>query len=107
MIKIIQIDIATKVSMLSSHLAIPCKGHLECALYMMTYLSKKHNPWLVFDPTYPYISWDAFKHHYWEEFYGPMTKAIPPDAPNPLGKEVNIHMFIDGNHAGGKSNCRS
>ena len=60
MVEIGQIDIATEVSMLSSHLAMSCKGYLECALHMMSYLSKKHNSWLVFDPTYPDISWDDF-----------------------------------------------
>ena len=43
MVEIGWIDIVTEVSMLSSHLAMPCKGHLECALHMMSYLSKEHN----------------------------------------------------------------
>jgi hypothetical protein len=37
------IDIATKVSLLSSHLVYPRKGHLKTALHMMSYLSHKHN----------------------------------------------------------------
>ena len=37
------IDIATEVSMLSSYLACPCKGHLENALHVMGYLRLKHN----------------------------------------------------------------
>ena len=107
MVEIGRIDIATEVSMLSSHLAMPRKGHLECALHTMSYLSKKHNSRLVFDPTYPDISWSDFKHHDWEEFYGPVTEAIPPDAPKPLGKEIDIRMFVDSDHAGDKTNCRS
>jgi hypothetical protein len=37
------IDIATRVSMLSSYLACPHKGHLENALHVMGYLRLKHN----------------------------------------------------------------
>jgi hypothetical protein len=36
-------DIANEVSLLSSHLAYPCKGHLKTALHMMSCLSHKHN----------------------------------------------------------------
>ena len=93
--------------MLSSHLAMQCKGHLECALHTMSYLSKKHNSRLVFDPTYPDIFWDAIKHHDWEEFYGPMTEMISPNVPKSLGKKVDIQMFVDSNHASNKSNHRS
>jgi hypothetical protein len=32
------IDIATKISMLSSYLACPCEGHLENALHVIRYL---------------------------------------------------------------------
>ncbi len=39
------INIANKVSLLFSYLAYPCKGHLETALHIMTYLSQSiiHN----------------------------------------------------------------
>jgi hypothetical protein len=53
MVELGRIDIATEVSLLSSHLAYPCEGHLETALHIMSYLSQKHNTRLIFDPTYP------------------------------------------------------
>ncbi len=53
MVELGRIDIATKVSLLSSHLAYSCEGHLETALHIMTYLRQKHNTRLIFDPTYP------------------------------------------------------
>jgi hypothetical protein len=37
------IDIATKISMLSSYLACPHEGHLENTLHVMGYLQLKHN----------------------------------------------------------------
>jgi hypothetical protein len=54
------IDIATEVSLLSSHLAYPREGHLETAIHIMSYLSKKHNTQLIFDPTYPKIDMGQF-----------------------------------------------
>ena len=54
------IDIATEVSLLSSHLAFPREGHLETALHIMSYLSQKHNTRLIFDPTYPKIDMAQF-----------------------------------------------
>jgi hypothetical protein len=38
MVELGRIDIATKVSMLSSYLSCPCEGHLENALHVMGYL---------------------------------------------------------------------
>ncbi len=41
------IDIATEVSLLSSHLTFPREGHLETALRIMSYQSLKHNTRLL------------------------------------------------------------
>ena len=34
-------------------------------------------------------------------------KAIPPNMPKPLGKEVDLHMFVDSNHTGDKQTRKS
>jgi len=49
----------------------------------------------VFDPTYPEIDWSMF------------AEAIPPNAPVPRGKEVEIRMFVDSDHAGDQLVIRS
>ncbi len=85
-----RVDIATKVSMLSSYLAYPREGHLEAAIHMMGYLQLKHNTRLVFDPTYPDIDLDPFPTFDWTNFYGDVMEAIPTDMPKPLGKEVDL-----------------
>ena len=103
MVEIGRVDIATEVSILSSHLAYPREGHFECALHMMAYLKAKHNSRLFFDPSYltiDHASFDAGAE--WKEFYGDVTKAIPPNAPTPRGKEVDIRMWCDSDHAGDK-----
>jgi hypothetical protein len=50
-----RVDITTKVSMLSSHLALPREAHLVGAFHVFAYLEKKHNARMVFDPTYQNI----------------------------------------------------
>jgi hypothetical protein len=100
MVELGRINIAAEVSMLSSYLACPCKGHLENALHVMGYLRLKHNSRLIFDPTYPDIDQTAFPSFEWMEFYSNVEGAIPPNMPTPLGKDVDLHMMVDSDHAG-------
>ena len=41
-----------------------------------------------------------FKECDWKQFYGDVTEAIPPNAPEPRGKDVDLRMFVDSDHAG-------
>ncbi len=100
MVELGRIDIATEVSLLSSHLAYPCKGHLETALHIMSYLSQKHNTRLIFDLTYPKIDMGQFPQYNWTEFYSNVEEAIPVDMPKPLGKDLEVCMMCDNDHAG-------
>ncbi len=59
------------------------------------------------DLTYPYINDDHFSVMDWKEFYGNGKELILPNAPKPLGKPVDVCMFIDSNHAGDKQTRRS
>jgi hypothetical protein len=33
------------------------------------------------------------------EFYGNVEEAIPPDMPPPLGKDIDLRMMVDSDHA--------
>ena len=44
-------DICVEVSMMSSHLDLPCQGHMEELHHMFAYIKKHHNAEIVFDPT--------------------------------------------------------
>ena len=35
-----------------------------------------------------------------------MKEALPPNAPKPLGKVVELRMFVDSDHAGDKATRR-
>jgi hypothetical protein len=107
MVELGRIDIATEVSLLSSHLVYPCRGHLETALHIMSYLSQKHNTRLIFDLTYPKIDMEQFPQYSWTKFYGDVEEAIPVDMPETLGKDVDVRMMCDSDYAGDKRTRRS
>ncbi len=73
----------------------------------MSYLSHKHNTRLFFDPTHPKIDMEQFSQFNWAEFYGDVEVAIPVDMPEPLGKDVDVRMMCDSDHAGDKRTRRS
>lgn len=107
MVELGRVDIITEVSILASQMALPREGHLDALFHVFSYLRKRHNSRLVFDPTYPEIDGNQFIEHDWKHFYGNVCEAIPPDMPKPKGKEVDIRMFVDSDHAGDTSNRRS
>ena len=76
--------------------------------HMMGYLKWKHNSRLFFDPTYLDIDFDAFNDGAeWKEFYGDVTEAISPNAPDPRVKYADLRMWVDSDHAGYKMTRRS
>ena len=96
------IDIITEVSALSSHLALPCKGHLEAVFHVFAYLEHWHNAQIVYDPNYPNVDLTVFKQCNWKEFYGHVEEALPLNAPEPRGCDIDLCMFVDSDHAGDK-----
>ena len=93
--------------MLASQLAIPREGHMDAVLHIFGYLRQKYNSRLALDPTYPNIDMSDFKECDWKQFYGEAKEAIPPNAPESRGKDVDLRMFIDSDHAGDKVTRRS
>ena len=102
-----RVDIITEVSTLASQMAMPREGHLEAIFHVFAYLNIKHNSRLVLDPAYPVIPQNTFHTHEWTNFYGNIKEAIPPDAPEPQGKEVDLRMYVDSDHAGDPKMRRS
>ena len=107
MIGLGQIEMIAEVSALSYFLAIPRRGHLETLFHIFAYLDSKHNARMVFTPTYPDIDMSNFKTYNWKELYGSATEALPPDAPIPLGKKVDLRQYVDSDHAGDKATRQS
>jgi hypothetical protein len=107
MVELGRVDIITEVSVLASHMAMPREGHLDAVFHVYAYLKRKHNARIVFDPSYPNIDKKAFKIQDWTSFYGNVNEAIPPDMPEPLGKDVDLRLYVDSDHAGDKLVRRS
>ncbi len=100
-------DMITEVSLLASHLALPREGHLEAVFHIYAYLKAKQNARMIFDPTYPTIDMNHFIEHDWKDFYGDVKEAIPPNMPKPRGKEVDLRLFVDSDHANEQRTRRS
>eukprot|EP00956_Cyclotella_meneghiniana_P027178 scaffold60433_cov44-Cyclotella_meneghiniana.AAC.4 len=107
MCEIGRLDICTETSMLSSYSAMPREGHLKAALHIFAYLRAHPNTRLVFDAKEPSFAKGQFLKCNWGPEYGDVKEAIPPDMPEPLGKEIVLRMFVDSDHAGDKSSRRS
>ena len=35
----------------------------------------------------------------WTDFYGDISEVVPNNAPEPRGKEIKLHMFVNSDHA--------
>ena len=53
----------------------------------------------MYDPSYPEIDHNVFKKWDWSEFYRDAKEAVPMNAAEPWGKDVDICMFVDSDHA--------
>jgi hypothetical protein len=61
----------------------------------------------VFDPTYPAVDMGTFIKTDWKSMYGDVKEMIPSDAPVARGKEVDLRLFVDSDHAGEQFTRRS
>jgi hypothetical protein len=95
-----RIDIITEVSMLSIYLCLPREGHPEAVFHVLAYLGLHHNTRVLFDPTYPAVDMSIFIKTDWKSMYGDVKEMIPSDAPVSRGKDVDLRLFVDSDHAG-------
>jgi hypothetical protein len=102
-----RIDMITEVSMVSTYLCLPREGHLEAVLNVFAYPALHHNARVVFDPTYPDVDMGTFIKTDWKSIYDDVREMIPSDAPAFRGKEVDMLLFVDSDHAGEQFTRRS
>jgi hypothetical protein len=94
-------DICVEVSMMSSYLVLPRRGHLEQVLHIFAHLRKHHNAEMVFDPTEPEIDEEKFARQDWSHtVYSDQKEELPPDMPTPRGRAFKIRVYVDSDHAG-------
>ena len=88
--------------MMSSHLAMPRKGHLDQVLHIFAYLRKYHNTELVYDPSDSVVEQDVFERRDWasSEFRSVQGKEeIPSNMPEPRGLGCIMRAKVDADHA--------
>ena len=95
----------TKMSLLSFHIVLTSGGQLDAAVHVMVHVVQRYNSILVYDLLYSKIDHSVFKKCDWSEFYRDVKEAKPMNVPEHLVKEVDIHMFVDGDYAGDKVSC--
>lgn len=105
MIEIGRIAIAVEVSMMASYTSIPRIGHLEAILHMFAYLSQHNRAKLVFDDSY--MEHEMEPKQDWTGFYPDVKENMPPKAPEPRGRTVEMTAFVDADHAGDMMTWRS
>jgi hypothetical protein len=86
---------------------MPREGHLAAVFHIFGYLKSHHKSRLVFDDSYPVIDNSFNDDADWTDFYGDVKEPIPPNAPEPRGKVVEIIAFVDADHAGDRVTRRS
>ena len=62
---------------------------------------------MLLNPIYPTLDMLIFQEHDWCDFYGDAKEAIPPNATEPRGKDTDLIIFFDSDHAGYKLTRRS
>ena len=106
MVELGRVDICTDVSMMSSHLAMPRRGHLGALFIMFAYLKKHHNSEMIFDPSEPDIDMSIFPREDWSlSIYGdvkedmsptcPFAELGPADMPAPRGAGFIMTVYVD------------
>ena len=76
-------------------------------MHVLAHVGQKYNFRLVYDPSNPETDHSVFKESDYSKFYRDAKEAIPVSAPELHGKEVDICMFVDSDHAGDKVSHRS
>ena len=107
MVELGRIVIIAEVSMLDSQLELPREVHLESVFQIFGHLKGHHNARMVSKPTYPTPTMSIFQEYDCCDFYGDLKEAITPNAPEPRGKEVDLIIFFDSDHAGEKLTIQS
>ncbi|EEC42861.1 predicted protein [Phaeodactylum tricornutum CCAP 1055/1] len=94
-----RIDITQEVGLMSRFNAKPREGHYNAVLRMFSYLKRHLNSKLVCDPKMREFSQVKFSDPMWKEQYPNAVEELPPAMPKPMGRSVQITVFVDAAHA--------
>ncbi len=109
MVELGRVDICIETSLMSSHMALPRKGHLEQLYHMFAYLKAHHNSEMVFDPSDVAIDLTKFEKQDWSSsVYGTdLKEELPSNMPESRGQGFTMTAYVDSDHAGDTVTRRS
>jgi hypothetical protein len=91
-----RVDIDVKVSMISSHLALPREGHLKEVYHIFAYLKAPSNAEMVIDPSPVAVDMGQFECQDWlysAYGYESLKDELPPNMPVPHGQSMTMHFL--------------
>jgi hypothetical protein len=98
-VELARIDLTQSVALMSRFRSFPREGHMEAVLRIFGYIKMHWHSWLVFDQQYrDWSAVDWVEGADWKEFYPGVCEALPPGAPEPLGGEGQLSVFVDATH---------
>ena len=97
-------DICVEVPMMSYHLVLPRKGHMEQVLRMFAYLKGHTDPEMVFDPSEVEFDRDDFLRQDWSysvytTYDCDLKEELPPNMPKPRGNSIIMMVYVNSDHA--------
>ena len=102
-----RVNILMETSMMSTHLAMPRRGHLEQVHHIFGYLKERPKQKLFFDLQHPELDERSFTTYDWYDFYRDAKEPVLGDMPAPRGQTVLTHCFVDSDHAANTVTRRS
>ena len=98
-VKLGRVGMLMETSMMSTHLAMPRRGHLEQLHHIFGYLKEWPKRKLFFDPQHPELDERSFTTYDWYDLYRDAKEPVLGDMPAPRGQMVSTHCFVDSDHA--------
>ena len=99
-----RVDILYEGPLLSSHLAIPQKGHMEALMEIFVYIYKAYGKTIIIDPIIPKVDTSMeMETNLLKSIYSKDNQEeIMVNTPEPLGNPMSVNVFVDAIHEGDK-----
>ena len=78
-----RVDVLLETAMMSTHLALPCVGHLEQVYHIFGYLKGALKRRIFLDPQHTDVDECSFTKYDWTDFYRDADERVPSDVPPP------------------------
>lgn len=89
-----RIELTFGVSLMSRFATAPRTDHMQKLIWMFSYIKRHLDSKLVFDAFTRDWSHISFLKHDWSDFYPDAYEPIPPNAPTPRGRAVQINIVL-------------